>query len=76
MPTMTAAQRRAAAKADYDAFIADCPSRQLLDRIAHNNKRLGPGPRGPGEFPQRLFCLSLALAIQECGVGANPTRNP
>jgi len=34
MPTMTAAQRRAAARADYDAFLAECPARQLLDRIS------------------------------------------
>ncbi|MBO0770367.1 MAG: helix-turn-helix transcriptional regulator [Actinobacteria bacterium] len=34
MPTMTAAQQRAQAKADYDAFLANCPSRQLLDRIS------------------------------------------
>ena len=34
MPTMTAAQRRAAEKAEYDAFLAQCPSRQLLDRIS------------------------------------------
>ena len=29
-----AAQRRALAKVEYDAFLAACPSRQLLDRIA------------------------------------------
>jgi DNA-binding HxlR family transcriptional regulator len=34
MPTTTAAQRRAQAKVDYDAFLAGCPSRQLLDRIS------------------------------------------
>jgi DNA-binding HxlR family transcriptional regulator len=38
MPTTTtsttAAQRRAQAKAEYDAFLASCPSRQLLDRIS------------------------------------------
>jgi DNA-binding HxlR family transcriptional regulator len=34
MPTTTAAQQRAQAKADYDAFLAGCPSRQLLDRIS------------------------------------------
>ena len=34
MPTMTAAQRRTAAKLEYDAFLADCPSRQLLGRIS------------------------------------------
>ena len=34
MPTQTAAQKRAQARADYDAFLAGCPSRQLLDRIS------------------------------------------
>ncbi|WP_069161212.1 winged helix-turn-helix transcriptional regulator [Nocardia altamirensis] len=34
MPTQTAAQQRAQAQADYDAFMAGCPSRQLLDRIS------------------------------------------
>jgi len=34
MPTMTAAQKRASAKNEYDAFMAGCPSRQLLDRIS------------------------------------------
>jgi DNA-binding HxlR family transcriptional regulator len=34
MPTLTAAQRREAARADYDAFLAACPSRQVLDRIS------------------------------------------
>jgi DNA-binding HxlR family transcriptional regulator len=32
--TRTAAQQRAQAKTEYDAFLAACPSRQLLDRIA------------------------------------------
>lgn len=34
MATMTAAQRRRQAKEEYDAFLARCPSRQLLDRIS------------------------------------------
>jgi DNA-binding HxlR family transcriptional regulator len=34
MATMTAAQKRARAKAEYDAFLAQCPSRKLLDRIS------------------------------------------
>jgi len=34
MPTQTAAQKRAQAKAEYDAFLANCPSRQLLDRVS------------------------------------------
>jgi DNA-binding HxlR family transcriptional regulator len=32
---MTAAQKRAQAKADYNAFLASCPSRQLLNRISN-----------------------------------------
>src|SRR5215831_19071260 len=34
MPTMTADQKRTKAKVEYDAFLAGCPSRQLLDRIS------------------------------------------
>src|ERR1700691_5672852 len=34
MPTTTADQKRAQAKAEYDAFLAACPSRKLLDRIS------------------------------------------
>ncbi len=34
MASLTATQKRAQAKADYDAFLAGCPSRQLLDRIS------------------------------------------
>lgn len=33
MRTMTAAEKRAQAKTEYDAFLAGCPSRQLLDTI-------------------------------------------
>jgi len=34
MATVTAAQKRAQTKAEYDAFLAGCPSRKLLDRIS------------------------------------------
>jgi len=34
MPTRTAAQKQAQAKMNYNAFLAGCPSRQLLDRIS------------------------------------------
>jgi DNA-binding HxlR family transcriptional regulator len=57
MPTMTAAQRRAHAKTRFDAFLAGCPSRQLLDRISDKWVALvlaalgADGPRGPGEGP-------------------------
>jgi DNA-binding HxlR family transcriptional regulator len=54
MPTMTAAQQRAQAKVDYDAFLAGCPSRQLLDRISDKWVALAlaalgsDGPHPPG----------------------------
>lgn len=34
MATTTAAQKRSQAKTAYDAFLSQCPSRQLLDRIS------------------------------------------
>ena len=34
MSTQTVAQKRADAKQDYDAYLANCPSRQLLNRIS------------------------------------------
>jgi DNA-binding HxlR family transcriptional regulator len=34
MPTMSAAEKRAHAKVEYDAFLANCPSRQVLGRIS------------------------------------------
>ena len=55
MPTMTASQRRAEAKMEYDAFLALCPSRQLLERISDKWVALvladlgGDGPR-PGDL--------------------------
>src|SRR3954447_12280958 len=54
MATMTAAQKRARAKVEYDAFLAGCPSRQLLDRISDKWVALilaalgSDGPHQPG----------------------------
>lgn len=54
MPTMTAAQKREEAKVSYDAFLAGCPSRQLLDRISDKWVALvlaalgSDGPHEPG----------------------------
>lgn len=36
MPTRTAAQRRAEAKKSYDAYLVECPSRQLLSAMSDN----------------------------------------
>ncbi|WP_319445895.1 MULTISPECIES: helix-turn-helix domain-containing protein [unclassified Mycobacterium] len=35
MATETAARKRAQTKAEYDAFLAACPSRTLLDRLSN-----------------------------------------
>ena len=56
MPSTTATQRQALAKAEYDAFLANCPSRHLLDRISDKWVALilaalgsdGPHPAGNG----------------------------
>jgi DNA-binding HxlR family transcriptional regulator len=68
MATTTAAQTRAQAKAEYDAFLAACPSRQLLDRISDKwvaliLAALGSGPDCAGEpRPMRYSELSRLLA--------------
>jgi DNA-binding HxlR family transcriptional regulator len=73
MPTTTATQKRAQAKMAYDAFLAACPSRQLLSRISDKWVALvlaalgSDGPR-PGEDcdgeprPMRYSELSRRLA--------------
>jgi DNA-binding HxlR family transcriptional regulator len=74
MPTMTAAQKRAQTKVDYDAFLAGCPSRQLLGRISDKWVALilaalgSDGPHHPGADcageprPMRYSELSRQLA--------------
>jgi DNA-binding HxlR family transcriptional regulator len=55
MPTMSASEKRVQAKAGFDAFLAGCPSRQLLDRISDKWVALilsalgSDGPQHPGE---------------------------
>jgi DNA-binding HxlR family transcriptional regulator len=68
MATTTAAQKRAQTKAEYDAFLAGCPSRKLLDRISDKwvtliLAALGSGPGCAGEpRPMRYSELSRLLA--------------
>lgn len=53
MATMTAAEQREQAKVRYDAFVAACPSRQLLDRISDKWVALILAALGNGS-PQQL----------------------
>jgi DNA-binding HxlR family transcriptional regulator len=68
MATTTAAQKRARAKVEYDAFLAGCPSRKLLDRISDKwvtliLAALGSGPGCAGEpRAMRYSELSRLLA--------------
>ncbi|WP_424706351.1 winged helix-turn-helix transcriptional regulator [Kitasatospora acidiphila] len=65
-------QRRAVAKAEYDAFFAACPSRQLLERISDKWVALvlaaldGDGPRlgaASGDEPQPMRFSELSRRI-------------
>ncbi|NUP50483.1 MAG: helix-turn-helix transcriptional regulator [Catenulispora sp.] len=53
MATMTAAEQREQAKVRYDAFVAACPSRQLLDRVSNKWVTLILAALGNGS-PQQL----------------------
>ncbi|WP_433725934.1 winged helix-turn-helix transcriptional regulator [Nocardia sp. CA-129566] len=52
MATTTAAQKRAQSKAEYDAFLAACPSRKLLERISDKWVTLIVTALGSGGSPQ------------------------
>ncbi|WP_217235334.1 helix-turn-helix domain-containing protein [Streptomyces sp. AC555_RSS877] len=60
MATMTAAQRRNQARAEYDAFIKGCPTNQLLDRLSDKWVSLVVAALVPG--PQRYSDLGRKLA--------------
>ncbi|MDT0345350.1 winged helix-turn-helix transcriptional regulator [Streptomyces litchfieldiae] len=47
-------------RAAYDAYLAECPTRQLLDRIS--NKWVGLAVNALAEGPQRYSDLSRRLA--------------
>lgn len=69
MATMTAADRRRRARVEYDAFLAACPSRQLLDRIADkwvtlSLSALADGPQRYSEISRRLAGVSQKMLTQ------------
>ncbi|MEV1009835.1 helix-turn-helix domain-containing protein [Streptomyces sp. NPDC049881] len=69
MPTRTAAERRAEEAAAYDAFVAACPTRQLLDRIADKwvsllLVALADGPCRYSELARRLASVSQKMLTQ------------
>lgn len=69
MATMTATQRKLAAKQEYDAFLAACPSRNLLDRISDKwvtlvLSSLGDGDRRFSELARKLAGVSQKMLTQ------------
>ncbi|WP_433889410.1 winged helix-turn-helix transcriptional regulator [Streptomyces sp. CA-111067] len=69
MPTRDAAQRRAEAGSAYDAYLAECPTRQLLDRIADKwvslaVNALADGPQRYTQLQRRLASVSQKMLTQ------------
>ncbi|MEV6302952.1 helix-turn-helix domain-containing protein [Actinoplanes sp. NPDC051861] len=69
MATTTAAQRREQAKRDYDAFLAGCPTRELLTRLTDKwvalvIPALADGPKRHGELAQRIAGVSQKMLTQ------------
>ena len=69
MPTMTAAQRREQERVAFDAFLADCPSRLVLDRISDKwvtlvIASLADGPRRFSEVSRQLAGVSQKMLTQ------------
>jgi len=69
MPTRTAAQRRADARTAYDAFLAACPSRQLLDRLSDKwttlvVSALADGPLRYAELARTIAGVSQKMLTQ------------
>ena len=69
MPTRNAAQRRARAKTDFDAYLATCPSRQVFDMIG--NKWVGliiaalhDGPLRHGQLRTTIAGVSQKMLTQ------------
>lgn len=69
MATKTAAQRRAEAKAEFDAYLENCPSRQLLDVIANKwvclvLTSLADGPKRHSELRRAIMGVSQKMLTQ------------
>ena len=69
MPTRTAAQRRTEARAAYDAYLAACPARELLDRISDKwvtlvLNALADGPRRYSDLGRIIAGVSQKMLTQ------------
>ena len=69
MATRTAAQRRAEAALRYDAYVASCPTRQLLERISDKwvtlvLSALAGGPQRYSDLSRRIAGVSQKMLTQ------------
>ncbi|MGV9680360.1 winged helix-turn-helix transcriptional regulator [Nocardia sp. NPDC003482] len=69
MTTRTAAERRQRAKVEYDAFVAACPTRELLATISDKwvtlvLTALADGPKRHGELRVRIAGVSQKMLTQ------------
>ena len=69
MPTSTAAQRKEQAKVAYDAYLASCPARRVLDRVSDKwvtllLNALAEGPRRYAELGRIVAGVSEKMLTQ------------
>lgn len=69
MPSRSAAERRRDEKVEFEAFLASCPSRKLLDRISDKwvtlvVVSLADGPMRYAEISRRLAGVSQKMLTQ------------
>lgn len=69
LPTRTAQQRRGEARVEFDAYLAACPSRKLLDRLSDKwvtlvVKSLMDGPKRYSEVSHQLAGVSQKMLTQ------------
>jgi DNA-binding HxlR family transcriptional regulator len=69
MPTMTAAERRERERIEYNAFFAECPTRQLVDTLGDKWVTLvlcalADGPRRYTELARRIAGVSQKMLTQ------------
>jgi DNA-binding HxlR family transcriptional regulator len=69
MPTQTAAQRRAEKRAAYSVYVAECPSRQVLDSLSDKwvtlvLTALADGPRRYSGLARTIAGVSQKMLTQ------------
>jgi DNA-binding HxlR family transcriptional regulator len=67
--TVSATERREQAKRDYDAFMAECPTRQLMGSVSDKWVglvfcALGEGPKRHSELARRIAGVSQKMLTQ------------